>query len=60
MLVLVVAWMVTGCGGFQGSRSVSPATFLLPGLGQTAPVNPLNDSRDPAPSADSNGFVAAQ
>jgi len=58
MLVLVLALFITGCGGFQGSRSVSPATFLLPGLGQTAPVTPLNVP--PSSSADSNGFIAAQ
>jgi hypothetical protein len=32
--------LVTGCGGFSASPSVSPATFLLPGLGQTAPPQP--------------------
>ncbi len=24
--------LLAGCGGIQGSHSVSPATFLLPGL----------------------------
>ena len=26
-----------GCSGFQAAPSISPATFLLPGLGQTLP-----------------------
>jgi hypothetical protein len=34
--------LVTGCSGINASKSVSPATFLLPGLLQAdpAPVNP--------------------
>jgi hypothetical protein len=28
-----------GCGGINGSYNVSPATFLLPGIGQTTPVS---------------------
>ena len=35
----------TGCGGFTASRSVSPATFLLPGLLQVTP-----QEIEPAPS----------
>jgi len=31
----------SGCGGIGASGSVSPATFLLPGIGQNAPqANP--------------------
>jgi len=41
----LLAWVVaplfvllgTGCGGISASRSVSPATFLLPGLMQATP-----------------------
>jgi hypothetical protein len=29
--------LMTGCGGVQGSHSVSPATFLLPGLMKVEP-----------------------
>jgi hypothetical protein len=29
--------LLTGCGGVQGSHSVSPATFLLPGLMKVEP-----------------------
>jgi hypothetical protein len=28
-----------GCGGLNGSYNVSPATFLLPGLGQATPAS---------------------
>jgi hypothetical protein len=37
MLAGSLAWLTTGCGGFSGSHSISPATFLLPGLGQVTP-----------------------
>ena len=33
MLLLSTA----GCGGFSGSKSVSPGSFFMPGLMQTAP-----------------------
>jgi hypothetical protein len=29
--------LATGCSGINASGSVSPATFLLPGLGQNRP-----------------------
>lgn len=28
---------LSGCGGFSGSHSVSPASFFLPGIVQTQP-----------------------
>jgi len=31
-LVVAVALVTSGCGGISASRSVSPATFFLPGL----------------------------
>jgi hypothetical protein len=31
-LLTVLAMNVAGCGGFTGSQSISPATFLLPGI----------------------------
>jgi len=34
----------TGCGGFSASKSISPATFLLPGLMQADP-SPANPQR---------------
>ncbi len=43
--------LVTGCGGFQASHSVSPATFLLPGVQNTPPPpDPGDLLTDPAPS----------
>jgi hypothetical protein len=36
--VAVFAAFATGCGGIGASGSVSPATFLLPGLGHTVPA----------------------
>jgi len=32
--------VVSGCSGVNASHSVSPATFLLPGLLKTAPPKP--------------------
>lgn len=38
LLVLAsVALLGSGCGGIGAGGSVSPATFLLPGIGQTEP-----------------------
>jgi hypothetical protein len=40
VLTLAVAslvWLVAGCGGISSSQSVSPATFLLPGLLKAEP-----------------------
>jgi hypothetical protein len=36
-IIPVFAVMGTGCSGINASRSVSPASFLLPGLMQTSP-----------------------
>ena len=36
-LATFVAGLGMGCGGLSASQSISPATFLLPGLGQTTP-----------------------
>jgi hypothetical protein len=48
MLLLVsVGTIGTGCGGVAANGSVSPATFLLPGIGQTDP--------QPSPAA-ADGF----
>ena len=33
-LAAMVASLGIGCGGLSASQSISPATFLLPGLGQ--------------------------
>ncbi len=36
-----------GCGGISASKSVSPATFLLPGLLQTGPAPTHQDAVPP-------------
>jgi len=40
------AWLAAGCGGFSASRSVSPASILLPGLlkAEPPPAPPEPDS----------------
>jgi hypothetical protein len=37
-LLVSLGCLVSGCGGFSGSRSVSPATFLVPGLMHVEPA----------------------
>lgn len=41
-----IAIFGSGCGGLGASGSVSPATFLLPGLGQAAPKAPEASPED--------------
>jgi hypothetical protein len=55
--MLPVLLFLTGCGGLSASKSISPASFFLPGLLQAAPqpVNP--DSSLPAVE---QGTVVAQ
>jgi hypothetical protein len=50
-----VALMATGCGGFSGSHSVSPASFLLPGLLKNEPPPP---AEAPAPQLELTNWVA--
>ena len=38
---------VAGCGGITASKSISPASFLLPGLLQAVPQPPPPDSTMP-------------
>jgi hypothetical protein len=40
VLILAVAAIGTGCSGVNAGGSVSPATFLLPGLGHHSPKPP--------------------
>lgn len=52
------AWLVlltAGCGGFSGSHSVSPASFLLPGLLKADPPPP---AEAPAPQLELTNWVA--
>ncbi|MFM7099820.1 MAG: hypothetical protein ACKO3N_01455 [Verrucomicrobiota bacterium] len=41
-------WL-TGCGGMSASHSVSPASFLLPGLLRVEPPRPAPAAGQPAP-----------
>jgi hypothetical protein len=50
-LIAAVALIGGGCGGLGASGSVSPATFLMPGLGQTTPK--AAPSQELAPSQNS-------
>jgi len=46
--VVVLGLVGSGCGGLQGSHSVSPATFFMPGLsGQVAPNSPVAAASEP-------------
>jgi hypothetical protein len=38
---LLALTLVTGCGGFTASKSISPLDFLLPGLLRNDPPTPL-------------------
>ena len=40
VLIPAVVLVVVGCGGFSASRSVSPASFFLPGLMKADPPSP--------------------
>jgi hypothetical protein len=44
--------LLTGCGGFAASPSVSPGMFFLPGLGQNTPASaqPANSAKDSSPA----------
>jgi len=45
---VVLGLIGSGCGGLQGSHSVSPATFFMPGLsGQPAPTSPVAAASEP-------------
>jgi hypothetical protein len=46
-----------GCSGINASKSVSPATFLLPGLLQ---ADPPPEHPEPAVPADEPGITVAQ
>jgi hypothetical protein len=42
--VLTLLALATGCGGFNGSYSASPASFFLPGLLKADPVKEQSPS----------------
>lgn len=47
-IIPVIALLTSGCSGFNGSGSISPATFLLPGLMKADPMPEQNRDRLPA------------
>lgn len=46
--LLAVLALVTGCSGINARGSVSPASFLLPGLVETVPNAPADHGEAPA------------
>jgi hypothetical protein len=48
MSLPALLFFMAGCGGFTASKSVSPASFLLPGFLQAAPQPTHPDSTLPA------------
>jgi hypothetical protein len=50
-LLMAVAMLGSACGGISAGGSASPATFLLPGIGQNAPQQ---NSPLPAPGKSSS------
>ncbi len=53
--IALLAGFCAGCGGFSGSQSVSPASFLLPGILKADPP-PTNNA--PAPTLEFTNMVA--
>jgi hypothetical protein len=51
ILAAFLAVTVVGCGGFAASKSVSPASFFLPGLIQNTPASesPLDRATNASP-----------
>jgi hypothetical protein len=56
-LLPVLLLCLAGCGGFSASKSISPASFFLPGLLQADPQPTIPDSALPAVEP---GTVVAQ
>jgi len=46
-LVALFALVGAGCSGINASHSISPATFLLPGLTQTGVADPSIEKQNP-------------
>jgi hypothetical protein len=52
MSLLALLLLMTGCGGFSASKSISPIDFLLPGAGGLIKADPVPahpDSDHPIP-----------
>jgi len=48
-----------GCGGLGASGSVSPASFLLPGIGHHEPQNRPSREHDPAQQSESVASIGS-
>jgi hypothetical protein len=48
-IIPAIALLASGCSGFNASGSISPATFLLPGLMKADPV-PMEEQNPPPPT----------
>jgi hypothetical protein len=46
-LVALLVALGAGCSGIRASHSISPATFLLPGLTQTGVADPTLEKQNP-------------
>ena len=57
-LLPVVALMGAGCGGISAGQSVSPATFLMPGILKNCPCPP-SSTNAPLLSVESPGLLIA-
>ena len=50
-LACLLVLLVSGCGGFTASKSISPASFLLPGVQNTPPPpDPFDPLTNPDPA----------
>lgn len=57
-LIALVAVLTAGCGGFSGSKSVSPASFFLPGLMDNTRTQPKpGEPTPPTPAAAEAGLL---
>jgi hypothetical protein len=55
-VLALLSLLCSGCGGFSGSKSFSPASFFMPGLLKADPQPP---QESPAPQPEfTNNFVA--
>lgn len=58
---IAAGFFVSGCGGVNATGSVSPATFLLPGiLYRTPEAKPLDQVREPEFAGQSRGPEAGE
>ncbi|GEM_PF-593427 len=57
-IVPAIILLVTGCGGFSGSHSVSPASFFLPGLLKAEPQQPESQPNLTTPKSEPAKQVA--